>query len=201
MRAVWLAGVLVGLAVAGVPAQRAAAGRVTTKAVCAASLGTGVETRRTFCDVIITADPAASVTMAIPAHTGTATLLFDLHNRFVVPAVAGPPGLAYSRHEATVHVVRQDGTAIGAAAVVREYRTVGDLFNRIGGGGRPGGVKAVAPGRPEAIRFTVPAGVSTVGIVGVRLRVQTRAADRTFDTPGRPVAIVSNLRIQYRPAR
>jgi hypothetical protein len=41
--------------------------------------------------------------------------------------------------------------------------------------------------------------VSEIGIVGVRLEVLTRNGRDTFDTPGRPVAIVSNLRIEYRP--
>jgi hypothetical protein len=62
-------------------------------------------------------------------------------------------------------------------------------------------VKAVAPGPAEPIRFTIPAGVSTVGIVGTRLEVLTRATGtQTFETPGRPVAIVSNLRLDYTPS-
>jgi hypothetical protein len=40
-----------------------------------------------------------------------------------------------------------------------------------------------------------------VGVVGVRLTVLTRSGEETFEAPGRPVAIVSNLRIQYTPAR
>jgi hypothetical protein len=52
------------------------------------------------------------------------------------------------------------------------------------------------------VRFTIPAGVSTVGVVGARLKVLTRLnGAETFDTPGRPVAIVSNLRLEYTPAR
>jgi hypothetical protein len=38
-----------------------------------------------------------------------------------------------------------------------------------------------------------------VGIVGNRLQTLTRAGgDEVFETPGRPVAIVSNLRLEYR---
>jgi hypothetical protein len=138
--------------------------------------------------------------VTIPSRTGAATLHFDLHNRFTVPALAVPPLLAFARHEALVSVIQPSGDVIGRAAVLREFRSVTDLFDQIGGGGRPGGVKAVAPGAPEAVRFTVPASVSTVGIVGIRLKVLTRSGEETFETPGRPVAIVSNLRVQYTPA-
>jgi hypothetical protein len=107
----------------------------------------------------------------------------------------------FARHEAVVSVIQPTGELIGRAAVVREFRSPGDLFDQIGGGSRPGGVKAVAPGPAEAVRFTIPSGVSTIGVVGVRLRVLTRAGEETFEAPGRPVAIVSNLRVQYTPAR
>ena len=198
-------GLLVAAAVVvPLPAQRAtgrgAIGRVTTDVQCAADLGTGVKSRRTFCDVLVANTPAGSVMMTIPPRTGAATLHFDLHNRFTVPALAVPALLAFARHEAMVRVIQPAGDVIGSAAVLREFRSVTDLFDQIGGGGRPGGVKAVAPGAAEAVRFTIPASVSTVGIVGVRLKVLTRAGDETFEAPGRPVAIVSNLRIQYTPA-
>jgi len=190
-----------GVFAAGQRATAPARGtRNVTTVDCAASLGSGINTRRGFCDVIIAATPAESVSMTIPAHTGTATLQFDLHNRFSLPTAAVPTVLAFARHESTVSVIRGTGETIGQAVVVREFRTVADLFDQIGGGTRPGGVKAVAPGPPEPVRFTIPAGVASVGIVGARLRVLTRLnGAETFDTPGRPVAIVSNLRLNYTP--
>ena len=51
---------------------------------------------------------------------------------------------------------------------------------------------------PESIRVTIPAGISAIGIVGVRLEVMTRALRANHDQPGRPIAIVSNARIQYK---
>jgi hypothetical protein len=204
MRVVILGLLVAAAVVVPLPAQRAtgrgAIGRVTTDVQCAADLGTGVKSRRTFCDVLVANTPAGSVMMTIPPRTGAATLHFDLHNRFTVPALAVPALLAFARHEAMVRVIQPAGDVIGSAAVLREFRSVTDLFDQIGGGGRPGGVKAVAPGAAEAVRFTIPASVSTVGIVGVRLKVLTRAGEETFEAPGRPVAIVSNLRIQYTPA-
>ena len=205
MRFTLLLGLMLGVTVVLLPAQRATAPRapgtrLVTKADCAATLGAGVKSRRTFCDVITAGTPAESVSLSIPAHTGVATLQFDLHNRFMIPVVANQPALAYTRHEAVVSVVSGSGDVIGQAAVVREFRVVADLFDQITGGGRPGGVKAVAPGPPEPVRFSIPAAVSSVGVVGASLRVKTAlGVDEVFDSPGRPVAIVSNLRLEYRP--
>jgi hypothetical protein len=179
---------------------RISGGRVTTAHTCAAELGRGVKSRRNFCDIVTTSTPSESIVMTIPARTGAATLMFDLHNRFDLPAVEGFPGASYTRHEAIVRVIQPDGTVIGRGAVVREYRTTADLFDQLAGGGRPGGVKAVAPGPAEAVRFSIPAGVSSIGIVGEQLRVRTGlGGNNLFDAPGRPVAIASNIRLEYRP--
>jgi hypothetical protein len=172
--------------------------RRTSSAVkCAADLGAGLKTKRQFCDVVIASSGDASVAMAIPPHTGTATLTFDLHNRFLVPVVTLDPSLAFSRHLAVIAVVRSTGEPIEQAAVMREFRANDDLFDTIGGGGRPGGIKAVAPSEPEAVRITIPAGVTGIGIVGVRLDITTRAGKEAFDAPGRAIAIISNPRISY----
>jgi len=100
-----------------------------------------------------------------------------------------------------IAVIRSGGEVLGRATVMKEYRNPNDLFDRIAGGGRPGGVKAVAPGPPDSWRFTIPAGVPAVGIVGGRLRVITAAADQVYDAPGRAIAIVSNVRVDYAPVR
>ena len=185
------------VAVSVVSAQRGA--RVASSVQCAANLGAGLKSKRTFCDILIATTPADSVQVTIPAHTGDSTLQFDLHNRFTIPALAAAGPLTFARHEAVVSVIRANGTVIRKAAVAREFRTVADLFDQIGGGGRPGGAKAIAPGPAEPISVTIPAAVSALGIVGVSLGVTTWSATETFDSPGRPVAMVSNVRIQYRP--
>lgn len=182
------------------PAARPGSVKVSTAAECAADLGVGVKSRRAFCDVVVAARPAESIAVPVPAHVGTATLRFDLHNRFAIPVLAVPGPLAFARHEALIAVVRADGTLLGKAAAVREFRTVSNLFDQIGGGARPGGVKAIGPGPAESVEFIIPAGVETVGIVGLRLKVLTKAGTDVFDSPGRPVAIVSNIRLEYRPA-
>lgn len=197
MSRLWLAIGLAAFTAVSWPDQRGR--RTSTEVACAADLGAGLKTRRQFCDVVIAASGDASVAMAIPAHTGAATLLFDLHNRFLVPIVTLDPSVAFTRHLAVVSVIRPTGETIEQVAVMREFRSTDDLFDTIGGGGRPGGIKAVAPSEPEAIRITIPAGVSGIGIVGVRLDITTRAGKEVFDAPGRAIAIVSNPRISYTP--
>jgi hypothetical protein len=181
-------------------AARGALVREAARVTCAAELGTGITSQRAFCDVLIGGTVAESVAVALPARTGTATLTFDLHNRFSVPPpVPGPAVLAWARHQAIVAVVSPAGDVLGRAVVAREFRTAADLFDQIAGGSRPGGVKAVAPGPAEPAQVTIPPGIDAVGIVGSRLQVLTRAGgEQVFDTPGRPVAIVSQVRLAFR---
>ncbi len=183
------------------PAQAKPALRSTQDVTCVADLGPGIESKRRFCDVLIAKTAAESILLRIPPHSGPATLTFDLHNRFDLPLVTVPAANSYARHDALVSVIRSSGEVLGRATVMKEYRNPQDLFDRIAGGGRPGGVKAIAPGPPDSWRFIVPAGVAAVGIVGGRLRVITAAADGVTEAPGRPVAIVSNVRVDYTPVR
>ena len=51
-----------------------------------------------------------------------------------------------------------DNTLVDRAVVQSEFRTEKDLFDRIGGGAGPGGVKAVAPSGDEFITIELPDG-------------------------------------------
>ena len=181
------------------PATKGGGPPPTTELICAADLGVGVKSQRQFCDVMIAKTGAESVAVKIPPRTGPATVMFDLHNRFTVGVGNVDPGQAYVKYAALAAVVRPNGQVIGRAAVLQEYRTVQDLFDRIGGGGRPSGLKAVAPGQPQAVKVVVPVGVETVGIVGIRLEATTRAGSVVHENVNRPIAIVSNLRVEYIP--
>jgi len=172
--------------------------RTTTAVTCSSDLGRGAKSARQFCDVLISKAGAESVVMAIPPHSGTATLKFDLHNRFVVPLGRSDPGATFTRNSAIVAVLRSTGEQISRAAVAGEFRTVQDLFDRISGAG-PGGVKAVAPGPAEPYEVTIPTTVSSISLVGVRVEVLRRTGQATLENEGTPVAIVSNLRIEYTP--
>lgn len=169
---------------------------VSKDVACPSDLGVGVKSQRRFCDITVGTDPAKGIVMRVPPHTGPTTLLFDLHNRF---AVSGPK-LPFARAVALVAVLNgSSGAVIGRAGVMGELRKELDLFDRIGGGG-PASSRTVAPGRAEPISMTLPAAVTSISIVGVRVEL-TEGADRTeFSAPGRPVAIASNLRIAYTPA-
>ena len=48
---------------------------------CPAPLGVGVNSKRTFCDVLTSRVPAEGILIDIPPHAGPVTLTFDLHNR------------------------------------------------------------------------------------------------------------------------
>jgi len=184
------------------PAKAAAkpsvAPSVVRAAGCVSDLGKGLKTSREFCDVIVAATGVDSVSMEIPAHTGAATLYFDLHPRFEVLEADGDPGRLFQRHTPVVAVVGPTGDVIDRVAAAGEFRSTADLYDRLAGAG-PGGFKVVAPGQPTPIKVTIPAGVTAVGIVGIRLEIMNRFNLQAYPEPGRPVAIVSNWRIEYIP--
>ena len=209
MRAMRLVPVMVGLMAAltmaqqrggraTAPAQSAAPTSVVLEAHCASDLGKGVKTAREFCDVIVAATGDDSMSMRVPAHTGPASLFFDLHPRFEITGPDGDPARLFQRHTSVVAVVGPTGDVIDRAAVAGEFRSTADLFDRMSGSG-PGAFKVVAPGLPTPIKVAVPASVTSVGIVGLRVEILSRFNMRAFPEPGRPVAIVSNWRIEFVP--
>lgn len=170
---------------------------VTTTFSCAADLGVGLKSKRKFCDILISTAVKDGVAMTIPPHAGPTTLRFDLHTRYTVPAPGATPAQIYARHTAIVAVLDQSGAPVGKAAVSRELRTEVDIFDRVGGGVGPGGAIMVAPGRPEAVVLELPAAVTGIAVVGVSLEAASLSEQGTFVTPGRPVAVGSNFRIEY----
>lgn len=170
---------------------------VTTTFTCAADLGTGLRSRRTFCDVLISTEVKDGVTMTIPPHAGPSTLRFDLHNRYTIAPPGSTPAQMYAKHTAIVAVLDQAGEVVGRAAVSRELRTDLDIFDRVAGGAGPEGAIAVAPGRPEAVVLELPEAVSAIAIVGISLEATSLSEQGTYVTPGRPVAVGSNFRIEY----
>ncbi len=167
------------------------------KVTCPEPLGTGIKTAAQYCFVLAGRDPAQGVLVALPPHTGPATLLFDLHNRHTYSAEEVKAGRGYARYLAVIGVLTLKGDLISRAAVQSEFRRAADLHERIGGTG-PSGLKAVAPIGLEQLAITIPAGVNDVSLLGEVLDATT-IVGREIATPGRPVAIVSNVRIEYRP--
>jgi hypothetical protein len=168
--------------------------------VCPTPLGTGVSTRLAFCDIMSGRDPAAGVLVKLPEHRGPVTLTFDLHNRHTYSEEQVKANRAFSRYTATIGVLTMDNTLISRAVVQNEFRKVTDLVDRVSGGAGPGGVKAVAPTGTESISIAIPEAEEQVSILGEKLTVERLDGTATYTSPGRPIAIISNLMIEYRPA-
>jgi hypothetical protein len=168
---------------------------------CPAPLGTGVTTKRAYCDVLAGRDPAAGILITLPPHQGDVTLTFDLHNRHTYSEEQmREPRSAFSRYTASIGALTMDNTLISRAVVQSEFRKVTDLFERIGGGAGPGGLKAVAPTATQTISLTIPAAETRVSILGEKLTVERAEGSATYNATGRPIAIISNVMVEYRPA-
>ena len=166
---------------------------------CPEMLGTGVKTGADFCFVLAGRDPAQGVLVAIPPHSGPATLLFDMHNRHTYSEEDIRAGRGFAKYTAVIGVLTLKGDLLSRGAVQAEFRTAKDLYDRVSGGAGPGGVKAVAPLGHEQVMVTIPPGVDQVSLLGEVLDATTTAGRETA-TPGRTVAIISNVRVEFRPA-
>lgn len=175
--------------------------RVPAELVCPSELGVGVATARRFCDVLTGRDPKEGIRVLIPPHRGPVTLSFELHNRHTYSADLVKTKQAYRKYTATVGVLAMDHTLIARAVVQSEFRTEKDLFDRIGGGAGPGGVKAVAPTGSEPITIVLPDDIGEAcSILGEKLSVVRPDGTDHFTAPGRPVATISNVMLEYTPA-
>jgi hypothetical protein len=169
------------------------------KVVCPALLGRGVKTKLEFCDVLTGRDPKTGILITIPPHTGTALVIFTLHNRHTYSEEEVRQKRAYARYLAVVGLLTMDDTLLSRAAVYSEFFTEASLFDRIEGGAGPRGLKAVAPVGAEEVRIEVPANVTQVSLLGERLQVTRREREDTYAVPGTPIATVSGIKVQYRP--
>jgi hypothetical protein len=185
---------------AGRPAPAPALKTSTPDVKCPSLIGMGVKTIRSFCDVPAGTDPQQGIVVTIPPHSGPATLSFDLHARHTYSEELTKSGKGYSRYRAIIGVLTMKSDLLTRAAVEAEFRSAADLFDRIGGGAGPGGVKAVAPVGREQVLVAIPADVDQVSILGETLDAITPAGHETVVLPGRPVAVISNVLVEYRPA-
>lgn len=175
--------------------------RIQAELSCPSELGMGVKTRRLYCDVLTGRDPKAGILITIPAHRGPVALSFELHNRHTYSEEQVKAKKAFRQYTATVGVLTMDNTLIERAIIQSDFRTAADLYDRIEGGAGPGGFKAVAPSGSEMITMELPEDVGDrVSILGENLKVKRPDGDDNFVAPGRPIATVSNVMIEYRPA-
>lgn len=182
------------------PAQSSGAKAEPADFTCPESLGKGMRTGASYCFVLAGTSADQGILVRIPPRIGAATLIFDLHNPHMYSEQYVREKRAYSRYTAVVAVLTMKMEVVGRAAVQGEFRTEADLFERIGGGAGPSGAKAVAPLGQERVYITIPPGLEQVSLLGEVLDAQTPAGRETA-APGRPVAVVSNIQIEYRPRR
>lgn len=173
--------------------------REPAQLTCPSELGVGVSTKRVFCDVLTGRDPAQGVRIVIPSHRGEATLTFDLHNRQTYSEQQVKAGKAYTRYTSTVGVLTLANEVIARAVIQSEFRQESDLVDRIAGGAGPGGIKAVAPTGTESISVAIPANVEEVSLLGEVLSVETLERKQQYTTTGVPIAVLSNVFVEYRP--
>ncbi len=166
---------------------------------CPSPLGTGAQTRRVYCDVMTGRDQAEGIIIELPPHTGPVTLSFQLHNRHLYSDELIKAGRGYRRYTATIGVLTADNTLLSRFVVQNEFRTAADLVERISTETGPGLVKAVAPTGTETITLTIPAEETSVSILGEKLTVIRPDGVDNFASPGRPVAVISRVTLEYRP--
>jgi hypothetical protein len=168
---------------------------------CPQVLGEGVRTKRQYCDVLIGRDVSGGILVTLPPHNGPVTLSFDLHNRHTYSEELVKANRAYSRYTATIGVLTMDNTLVSRAIVQNEFRTQADLVDRISGGGGAGGLKAVAPTGTEPVSIVIPEEAMQVSILGEKLSVVRPENVDNFNASGRPMAIISNVMVEYRAPR
>jgi hypothetical protein len=174
--------------------------RIQAELMCPSELGKGVATGRRFCDVLTGRDPKEGILVTVPPHRGPVKMMFELHNRHTYSAELIKQKQAYRKYTATIGVLSMDNTLVDRAVVQSEFRTEKDLFDRIGGGAGPGGVKAVAPSGNEFITIELPATVvGQVSVLGEKLSVMRPDGTDNFSATGRPIATISNVMLEFTP--
>ena len=168
---------------------------------CPSPLGPGMKTKREYCDVLTGRDPKEGILVKLPPHRGPVTLRFNLHNRHTYSEEEIRMKRAFASYAAGIGVLTLDNTLLTRAAVATEFRSAADLVERIGGGAGPGGVKAVAPIGSEAITLELPAELTEVTILGEKLTVvRSDGEPANYSAPGRPIAIISDVTVEFIPA-
>jgi hypothetical protein len=172
---------------------------VAPEITCPTPLGAGATTGRSYCDVLSGRDPAGGILVPLPPHRGPVTLTFDLHNRHTYSEEQVKANRAYARYTAVIGVLTMDNTLIRRSVVQSEFRRASDLVERIGGGAGPAGVKAVAPTGTEHVVIAIPEEEAQVSLLGEKLIVDRPEGSATYASTGRPIAIISNVMIEYQP--
>jgi len=164
---------------------------------CPTVLGIGVITDIPFCDVLIQQEASLGAIVIVPPGGGDVAISFNLHNRHTYSEEETRNGSAYAEYTAEVAVASLDGEVFARRFVLSEFRSEIDLIDRIGGGAGPTGIKAVAPVGAERVFVVIPEGVGEVSIVGQSLDIVQFGRRESVRGVGRPVAVISDVRLEY----
>lgn len=167
--------------------------------LCPEVLGIGVSSDVPFCDVLVQVEPDLGIRVVLPPRRGESTLSFNLHNRHTYSQQEEAGGRAYAQYLASIAMATMEGAIIGRGVILSEFREVSDLVDRVFGGAGASGLKAVAPTGVERISMTVPEDLDELVIVGRSLDIVRVDGRDMVTAPGRPVAVLSDATIEYRP--
>ena len=167
--------------------------------LCPEFLGIGSTTNVSFCDVLVQRDPELGIRVVLPPRRGQATLSFNLHNRHTYSQLEEQEGRAYTQYLAAISIATMEGEIIGRGVVLSEFREAVDLVDRVLGDVGGSGLKAVAPTGVETVSLAVPEDLDELVIVGQSLEVMRVDGRDVVSALGRPVAVISNATIAYRP--
>ena len=168
---------------------------------CPSVLGVGINTDLAFCDVLIQRDAGQGILVVLPSYRGDATISFNLHNRHTYSEEEERSGRAYAQYLASVAVATMAGDILTKGIVMSEFRSAFDLVDRVSGGAGPGGRKAIAPTGRERVFVTVAENIEQISIVGQGLEVRRSDSRDIFNSIGRPVAVISDVQVEYSPRR
>ena len=167
--------------------------------LCPEVLGIGVSSNLPFCDVLVQVEPDLGIRVILPPRRGGSTLSFNLHNRHTYSQQEEAGGRAYAQYLAAIAVATMEGDIIGRGVILSEFREVTDLVDRVSGGAGASGLKAIAPTGVERISMIVPEDLDELVIVGRSLEVVRLDGRDMVTALGRPVAVLSDATIEYRP--
>ena len=169
---------------------------------CPSPLGTGVKTKREYCDVLTGRDPKEGILIKLPPHRGPVTLRFNLHNRHT-----------YSEEEVRmkrgVRVVHRRHRRVDArqhAADARGGRERSSAAPRIcssASAAAPAPAASKRSRRSASKPITLELAAELTEVVDPRREADGRSRRR----PARelcgarpPIAIISDVTVEYTPA-
>jgi len=152
-------------------------------------MGKGVNTGRSYYDVVITKDPGSGVLIKLPYTKKGGKFTFDLHHRLAMTEDFGLPA-----EVTTVVEILSGGTTRIGAYTVADKVNPGDKFEEpISKTSSAEIDKYVTPLSRKTITLDIRPGPQSISIVGQMLIISRGNTTTRVDTPGTRIATVSNF--------